>query len=49
MELSSSNIKKIACIFSKESLSYISGNGNLGEIPHILGNGSFLYFMKRKP
>ena len=30
-------------------LSYILGNGNTEKIPHISGNGSFLYFGKRKP
>ena len=48
MKLSSSNIKKF-CIFSKESFSYISGNRNPGKILYISGNGTFLYFWKRKP
>ena len=37
MELSSSDVKKNSYIFSKESFSYISGNG------------TFLYFRKQKP
>ena len=49
MELSSCDIKKIAYIFSKESFSYISGNGHPEKIPYISGNGTFSYFRKRKP
>ena len=40
MELSSYNI------FSKESFSYISGNGNPEKILYISGNRTFLYFRK---
>ena len=45
MELSDSQIKKISYIFSKESFSYISGNGTL----HFLSPGSKnkkIYFEK---
>ena len=37
MELSSANIKKNSYIFSKETFSYISANGNLQKIPYISG------------
>ena len=45
------NIFLITCIntFSKESFSYISGNGNPEKIIYISGNGSFLYLRKHKP
>ena len=46
MELSGSNIKNFFFILSKESFSYISGNGNPEKIPYISGNGNFLYFRK---
>ena len=54
MKLSSSNIKKIPYIYSKESVSYISRNGTLhfsGQAPKIKNNSSgekFLHFRKRK-
>ena len=35
--------------FLKESFSHISGNRNPEKISYILGNGTFLYFWKRKP
>ena len=38
--------QKISCAFSKESFSYIPGNGNPEKIPYISGNGTFLYFRK---
>ena len=40
------NPKKTFYIFSKESFSYISRNGNLEKIPYILGNGTFLIFQE---
>ena len=57
MELSNSNIKKFLIfsqkkaflIFREMELSYILGNGNPEKIPYVSGNGTFLYFMKRKP
>ena len=44
MELSGPNIKK----FLEMELFYISGNGNPEKISSISGNGTFLYFRKRK-
>ena len=38
--------RKISCVFSKESFSYIPGNGNPDKISYISGNGTFLYFRK---
>ena len=57
MKLSNYNIKKFLIfsqkkaflIFREMELSYILGNGNPEKIPYISGNGTFLYFMKRKP
>ena len=57
MELSSSNIKKFLIfsqkkaflIFREMELPYILGNENPEKIPYISGNGTFLYFGKRKP
>ena len=40
---------EISNIFFKKSFSYVSGNGNPEKIPYISGNGTFLYFKKRKP
>ena len=40
---------KFSYIFLKKCFSYISGSGNLKKIPYISGNGTFLYFRKRKP
>ena len=34
---------ELSYIFSKESFSYISGNGNSEKIPYISGNKTFLY------
>ena len=48
MELYNSNIKKSLVFFLKK-FSYISRNGNPEKILYILGNGTFLYFRKRKP
>ena len=41
--------KKGSYIFSKESFSYISENGNPQKNFYISGNGTFLYFRKRTP
>ena len=57
MELSNCNIKKFLIfsqkkaflIFWEMELSYILGNGNPEKISYVSGNGTFLYFMKRKP
>ena len=38
---------EISNIFSKESFSYFSGNGNLEKIPYISGNELF-YFLKNR-
>ena len=54
--LSSSSIKKFLIfsqkkaflIFRDMELFYILGNGNLGKVPYISRNGTFLYFGKRK-
>ena len=48
MELSDPKIKKTSYIFSKESFSYISEEGNPEKIPYISGNGTFLYSGKQK-
>ena len=49
MELLSSSIKK-TYIVSKESFSYISGNGNPEKnFLHFIKRKLFLYFRKRKP
>ena len=40
---------KISYIFSKESFSYILENGSAEKIIYVSGNGTFLYFKKRKP
>ena len=42
-----SNIKKTFYIFSKESFSYILGNGNPEKILYISGNRTFLIFQGR--
>ena len=57
IELFGSDIKKVIIfsqkqaflIFREMKLSYISGIGNPEKIPYISGNGTFLYFKKRKP
>ena len=56
MGLSNSSIKKFLIfsqkkaflIFRDMELYYILGKGNPEKVPYILGNGTFLYFGKRK-
>ena len=48
-KMSYSLMLKISYIFSKESFSYISGNGNPEKILCISGNGTIFNFKKQKP
>ena len=41
--------RKLFLYFRKRNFCYISGNGNLAKIIYISGNGTLLYFRKRKP